>query len=166
MSKRDKILSALGLNVRKNRESRELTQEKLAEKSGLDPTYISDIVRGLRNPGIKNVAKLAKALAGSDHGGTLSRSGRVRGKTKSPRSSRRKEAQIKTGKSQSLKEDAPPYRAGAPSIARQENAHRAEQCSALQPRFIDLFCGIGGFRLAGRSMRLLLRLERADPILF
>jgi transcriptional regulator with XRE-family HTH domain len=28
----------------------------------LDPTYISDIERGLRNPGIKNVARLAKAL--------------------------------------------------------------------------------------------------------
>jgi len=62
MSKRDKLLSALGLNVRKHREAREFTQEKLAEKSGLDPTYISDIERGLRNPGIKNVAKLAKAL--------------------------------------------------------------------------------------------------------
>jgi transcriptional regulator with XRE-family HTH domain len=62
MPKRDKVLSALGLNVRKNREAREFTQEKLSEKSGLDPTYISDIERGLRNPGIKNVAKLAKAL--------------------------------------------------------------------------------------------------------
>ena len=62
MLKRDKLLSALGLNVRKNREAREFTQDKLAEKSGLDPTYISDIERGLRNPGIKNVAKLPKAL--------------------------------------------------------------------------------------------------------
>lgn len=62
MSKRDKLLSALGLNVRQHREAREFTQEKLAEKSGLDPTYISDIERGRRNPGIKNVAKLAKAL--------------------------------------------------------------------------------------------------------
>ena len=52
MSKRDKILSALGLNVRKHREAREFTQEKLAEKSGLDATYISGIERGLRNPGI------------------------------------------------------------------------------------------------------------------
>ncbi len=42
---------------------RELTQEKLAEKAGLDPTYISGIERGLRNPGIKNVARLAKALS-------------------------------------------------------------------------------------------------------
>ena len=62
MSKRDPLLSALGLNVRKHREAREFTQEKLAEKSGLDPTYISDIERGRRNPGIKNVARLAKAL--------------------------------------------------------------------------------------------------------
>ena len=62
MSKRDPLLSALGLNVRKHREAREFTQEKLAEKSGLDPTYISDIERGRRNPGIKNVARLARAL--------------------------------------------------------------------------------------------------------
>ena len=34
---------------------------------------------------------------------------------------------------------------GALSIARPD-APKAEQCSAL--RFIDLFCGIGGFRLA------------------
>ena len=62
MPKRNGILSALGQNVRRRREGRELTQEKLAEKAGLDPTYISGIERGLRNPGIKNVAKLAKAL--------------------------------------------------------------------------------------------------------
>ncbi len=62
MPKRNGILSALGQNVRRRREARELTQEKLAEKAGLDPTYISGIERGLRNPGIKNVARLAKAL--------------------------------------------------------------------------------------------------------
>ena len=62
MSNRDKILSAFGLNVRQNREAHEFTQEKLTEKSGLDPSCISDIKRGRRNPGIKNVAKLAKAL--------------------------------------------------------------------------------------------------------
>ena len=49
-------------NVRQSREAKELTQEKLAEKAGLDPTYISGIERGLRNPGIKNVARLARAL--------------------------------------------------------------------------------------------------------
>lgn len=39
-----------------------MTQEKLAERANLDPTYISGIERGLRNPGIKNVARIAKAL--------------------------------------------------------------------------------------------------------
>ena len=62
MPKRDSVLAKLGLNVRKRREARELTQEILAERASLDPTYISGIERGLRNPGIKNVAKLAKAL--------------------------------------------------------------------------------------------------------
>ena len=62
MPKRDTVLAALGQSVRRRREARELTQEKLAEKAGLDPTYISGIERGLRNPGIKNVARLAKAL--------------------------------------------------------------------------------------------------------
>ena len=62
MPKRDTVLAALGQNVRRRRETRKLTQEKLAEKAGLDPTYISGIERGRRNPGIKNVAQLAKAL--------------------------------------------------------------------------------------------------------
>ena len=62
MPKRDPVLDALGQNVRHHRETRGLTQEKLAERASLDPTYISGIERGLRNPGIKNVARLAKAL--------------------------------------------------------------------------------------------------------
>jgi transcriptional regulator with XRE-family HTH domain len=62
MTKHDSVLSSLGQNVRKKREKLEITQEKLAEFSGLDPTYISGIERGVRNPGIKNVAKIAKAL--------------------------------------------------------------------------------------------------------
>lgn len=62
MPKRNGTLAALGLNVRQAREAKDFTQEKLAEKAGLDPTYISGIERGIRNPGIKNVARLAKAL--------------------------------------------------------------------------------------------------------
>ena len=41
---------------------KELSQEALAERAGLNRTYLSDIERGVRNPGIKNVARLAKAL--------------------------------------------------------------------------------------------------------
>ena len=62
MPKRNGILSTLGLNVRRAREAKQLTQEKLAERASLDPTYISGIERGLRNPGIKKVARLPKAL--------------------------------------------------------------------------------------------------------
>lgn len=48
--------------MRQAREKKELTQEKLAEIAEIDPTYVSGIERGLRNPGIKNVARIAKAL--------------------------------------------------------------------------------------------------------
>jgi transcriptional regulator with XRE-family HTH domain len=46
MPKNDPVLAALGQNVRQTRETKHLTQEKLAEFSGLDPTYISGIERG------------------------------------------------------------------------------------------------------------------------
>ncbi len=62
MIKHDPVLFSLGKNVRSAREKKLLTQEKLAESAELDATYISGIERGLRNPGIKNVAKIAKAL--------------------------------------------------------------------------------------------------------
>lgn len=62
MVTRDPILASLGRNLRREREKKTLTQEKLAEIAELDPTYVSGIERGLRNPGIRNVAKLAKAL--------------------------------------------------------------------------------------------------------
>lgn len=62
MPKRDPVLAALGQSVRRHREARSLTQETLAERANLDSSYISGIERGLRNPGIKNVARLAKAL--------------------------------------------------------------------------------------------------------
>ncbi len=39
-----------------------MTQEQLAEVSGIAPTYISDIERGVRNPSWSSVLELAKAL--------------------------------------------------------------------------------------------------------
>lgn len=39
-----------------------MTQEKLGETTGLDRTYISGIERGVRNPSIRNIEKLAKAF--------------------------------------------------------------------------------------------------------
>jgi transcriptional regulator with XRE-family HTH domain len=62
MAKRHPVLTAFGLNVRKQREARGLTQEALAEKADLDQTYVSGIERGVRNPSILSIAKIAKAL--------------------------------------------------------------------------------------------------------
>jgi transcriptional regulator with XRE-family HTH domain len=62
MATHDPVLAALGRNIRRRRETIKISQEKLAEKAGLDQTYISGIECGRRNPGIKNVAKIAKAL--------------------------------------------------------------------------------------------------------
>lgn len=62
MPVRDGILCQFGGNVRRLRELQGLTQERLGEAASLDPTYVSGIERGVRNPGIKNVARLAKAL--------------------------------------------------------------------------------------------------------
>ncbi|MGA2543258.1 MAG: helix-turn-helix transcriptional regulator [Verrucomicrobiota bacterium] len=62
MPQRDATLSQFGQNVRRFREAKGLSQEALAELAGLDRTYVSDIERGRRNLGIKNVARLAKAL--------------------------------------------------------------------------------------------------------
>lgn len=52
----------LGKKIRTLRLEKSLSQEKLGEITGLDRTYISGIERGVRNPSLKNVEKLAKAL--------------------------------------------------------------------------------------------------------
>jgi transcriptional regulator with XRE-family HTH domain len=63
MAKKNPVLVAFGSNVRTTREKRDLTQEGLAEKADLDQTYISGIERGVRNPSLLSIAKLAKALS-------------------------------------------------------------------------------------------------------
>jgi transcriptional regulator with XRE-family HTH domain len=62
MGNRDRGLNVLGLNVRRWREEKGLTQEALAERADLDPTYISGIERGMRNPSVLSVVRIAKAL--------------------------------------------------------------------------------------------------------
>jgi transcriptional regulator with XRE-family HTH domain len=51
-----------GAAVRARRLKVGFTQEKLSELTGLDPTYISGIERGRRNPSLKNIVKIAQAL--------------------------------------------------------------------------------------------------------
>jgi transcriptional regulator with XRE-family HTH domain len=49
----------LGQAVRAARRGRGLTQEQVSAASGLHPTYISDIERGVRNPGWQAITQLA-----------------------------------------------------------------------------------------------------------
>ncbi len=62
MPKRDPLLVKFGQALRRRRTALEISQEAFADLAELDRTYISDIERGNRNPGIKNVARIAKAL--------------------------------------------------------------------------------------------------------
>ena len=59
---------AFGQAVRKLRENKGLSQEKLAELSGVHRTYVGDVERGTRNIALVNMTRIAKAL-----GTTLSR---------------------------------------------------------------------------------------------
>ena len=52
----------VGLNVRRLRLAKALTQEQFAEKSGFSQQYISDLERGRRNPTIVSLYELAIAL--------------------------------------------------------------------------------------------------------
>ncbi|MBI2593258.1 helix-turn-helix transcriptional regulator [Candidatus Daviesbacteria bacterium] len=56
------IRAKFGKHLRKLREDRKLTQEQLADEAGMHFTYIGQIERGLRNPSLINLHKLAKAL--------------------------------------------------------------------------------------------------------
>ena len=52
----------LARNVVKFRGQRDWSQEELAEEAGLHRTYVSGVERGVRNPTIQIVERLAKAL--------------------------------------------------------------------------------------------------------
>lgn len=52
----------LGLNLRALRKARRLSQERFALEHDIDRTYISGIERGLRNPTVTVLYRLAYAL--------------------------------------------------------------------------------------------------------
>ncbi len=58
----DDILKRFGLTIKRLRESKGISQEKLGEISDLHRTYIGMIERAERNITLKNIEKLAKAL--------------------------------------------------------------------------------------------------------
>jgi transcriptional regulator with XRE-family HTH domain len=60
--KRDPLQVAFGRAVRRRRKTRKISQEKLAELSEINRTYMGDVERGERNLALQNMAKIARAL--------------------------------------------------------------------------------------------------------
>lgn len=56
------INKRVGFNIRKIREERGISQEKLAGLADLHRAYIGQIERGEKNIGLKNLEKIATAL--------------------------------------------------------------------------------------------------------
>lgn len=56
------VLSRLGRRIRELRLQTGLTQEQLAERADLHPTYLGGIERGERNLSLNNLDKLAEAM--------------------------------------------------------------------------------------------------------
>jgi len=56
------IYNKFGLNVKKYRKASDITQEKLAELAKVDPKSIISIENGTRNPTLRTIYRLAKAL--------------------------------------------------------------------------------------------------------
>jgi transcriptional regulator with XRE-family HTH domain len=56
------IEKRFGSKVRELRQSKDLSQEELAFKAGVHRTYLGGIERGERNPALKNIVSIARAL--------------------------------------------------------------------------------------------------------
>lgn len=57
------IRLVVGENLRDERDRQGLSQEELAFRADLHRTYVSGVERGVRNPTVKIVARLAEALS-------------------------------------------------------------------------------------------------------
>ena len=56
------LVRILGGNVRRERKRLGLSQEALAHDADMKRSYLSDLERGTRNPTVKAIERLAKAL--------------------------------------------------------------------------------------------------------
>ena len=55
-------LELLGATIRRHRKRLRLTQKQLAAKTGLDPTYLSQVERGRRNLTAQSLFRITAAL--------------------------------------------------------------------------------------------------------
>ena len=60
--KKNSDLVKFGLNVRRIRLKKGLSQSALAKQAGLSLNYIGTLERGVQNPSLKTLEKLAKGL--------------------------------------------------------------------------------------------------------
>ena len=60
--KRTPVRIAFGKHIREKRYDLNMTQEELAEKANLHPTYVGSVERGERNISLENIIALAQAL--------------------------------------------------------------------------------------------------------
>ena len=58
----EEITARVGFKIRQIRESRGISQEKLAALADLHRAYIGQIERGEKNIGVKNLEKIAKRI--------------------------------------------------------------------------------------------------------
>jgi transcriptional regulator with XRE-family HTH domain len=56
------LRKAFGVRIRNLRKKQRLSQEELADKAGLHPTYVGGVERGERNPSFESILKIADAL--------------------------------------------------------------------------------------------------------
>ncbi|WP_121634363.1 helix-turn-helix domain-containing protein [Tropicibacter alexandrii] len=56
------LVQTFANNLKRLRKKARISQEELALRSGLDRTYISGCERGVRNPSIISIEKIADAL--------------------------------------------------------------------------------------------------------
>lgn len=57
------IRRRVGRNIKKEREAKGWSQEELADRAGLHRTYISGVERGVRNPTVTVLERMAQALS-------------------------------------------------------------------------------------------------------
>ena len=62
MNQINQLKKGFGLRIRSLRKKKKLSQEGLAEKAELHPTYIGGVERGERNPSLESILKIASAL--------------------------------------------------------------------------------------------------------
>lgn len=56
------LVRLLGKNIRHYRQLRGMTQEELGLSADMKRSYVSDLERGIRNPSVKALGRLAQSL--------------------------------------------------------------------------------------------------------